>query len=186
MQVQNLWNDAQSAASNSTPASSAVTSIPRAASNACRGFRKELRGKMSAMNAGSIRSVCEWRSRLLPEWHLALTPRDGPSTICLKIRGNAASQRREFRGAANWIPILHSHFYLLHLLYAFCVGLNKISLANDCDACVTSMATTCATSSGLSILLESFPMCGLSSVSTEPGQTTETLMLWPRSSSATE
>src|SRR6266704_1250936 len=116
MQFQNLWDNAQSAASNSTPASSAATSIQRAATNACSGFRKELPGKMYAMNAGSIRSVCEWRSRLQPEWRLAPTPRDGRSIICLKIRGNAASQRREFRGAANRIPILHSHFYLLDLL----------------------------------------------------------------------
>ena len=86
LQFQNPWDNAQSAASNSTPANSAVTSIPRAASNACSGFRKELLGKMYAMNAGSIRSVCEWRSRLLPEWRLAPTPRDGPSTICLRIR----------------------------------------------------------------------------------------------------
>jgi hypothetical protein len=91
LKFQNPWDNAQSAASNSTPANSAVTSIPRAASNACSGFRKELLGKMYAMNAGSIRSVCEWRSRLLREWRLALTPPDGHSTICLRIRAGVAT-----------------------------------------------------------------------------------------------
>ena len=32
--------------------------------------------------------------------------------------------------------------------YGFWVGLSKTSLANDCGACITSIATTCATSSG--------------------------------------
>ena len=86
LQFQSPWDHAQSAASNSTPASNAATSIPRAASNACNGFRKELPGKTYAMNAGSIRSVCEWKSRLLREWRLAPTPRGGPSTICSRIR----------------------------------------------------------------------------------------------------
>ena len=57
---------------------------------------------------------------------------------------------------------------------------------NDWGACVTSIATACATSSAFNILLGSCPACGLSSVSTEPGQITETRILWRRTSSATE
>src|SRR5437879_13694699 len=57
---------------------------------------------------------------------------------------------------------------------------------NDCGACVTIAATACATSSGCNILLGSFPACGLSSVSTEPGQITEARTLCFRNSSETE
>ena len=62
--------------------------------------------------------------------------------------------------------------------YGFCVGRNNTSLTNDCGSCVTSMATTCATSSGCSIFFGSLPSCGLRSVFTDPGQITETRMLW--------
>src|SRR6476469_242749 len=70
--------------------------------------------------------------------------------------------------------------------YGFCVGRSTTSLANDCGAWVTSMATTCATSPGCSIRDASLPSCGLRSVSVEPGQITATRMLYRRSSSATE
>src|SRR5581483_4251584 len=68
----------------------------------------------------------------------------------------------------------------------FCVGRTSTSLTNDCGACVTNIATMCATSSASSILDLSFPSWGLNSVSTDPGQTTETRIPYPRSSSATE
>src|ERR1700724_1641648 len=70
--------------------------------------------------------------------------------------------------------------------HGFCVGLRITSLTNACVRCVTSISTAWATSSGSSILSGFLPSCGPNSVYVEPGQTTDTRMLLPRSSSATE
>src|SRR6185312_7561508 len=70
--------------------------------------------------------------------------------------------------------------------HGFCVGLKSTSLINACGLCVTSISTAWATSSATNILSGILPSCGPNSVCVEPGQTTATLILYPRSSSATE
>src|SRR5208283_4199384 len=72
------------------------------------------------------------------------------------------------------------------IFQGLCVGRRRISLMKDCGAWVTIMATAWATSAACSIFSAFLPACELKSVCTEPGATTETRILWARSSSATE
>jgi hypothetical protein len=85
---QNLPCNAPSAASNSTPASNAHTSILPRDLSAPNPFRTAFHAKMHAIHARSIRSVCAWKSRLprrvrlvppMPGKHSKICSRNNPS-----------------------------------------------------------------------------------------------------------
>lgn len=141
---------APSALPNCTHAANAPTSTPRAGSNVHSRSLSGFLGKMSAINVRSIPCACA--SKKKPR----LRPQHG-----------------------RWMPAKLSKIFSKSKRepYGFEVGRIKISLINDCGAWVTRAATACATSSGCSIFFGSFPVCGLKSVSTEPGQTTATRIL---------
>ena len=83
---------------------------------------------------------------------------------------------------------LRSLSHHLANLAAFLVGRISTSLTKDCGACFTSISTTLATSSGFTFQLSSLKPSPRppKPVFTDPGATTDTRMLYCRSSSATE
>ena len=133
-----------------TPAGTALTLKRQPASSVRSQFLNGSQRRMRPIGAPSF--PCGFASKRKPRLRL----RRRPSQL---LRTPAAPSKISSRSS-----------------YGFCVGRNRISLANDCGACVTSIATAWATSSGCNIFAGSFPACGLSSVFTDPGQTTATRM----------
>lgn len=132
----NLSANVPSAALNFIPASNALTSILPADSSVPSLFPNGSHEKTSATNAASIPCESWWRRKPPLRLRYGRGMPDKRSRTCSRSKTG----------------------------YGFSVGRSSTSLANDWGACVTSIATTCATSDGWSIFFGSLPSCGLRSV----------------------